>query len=75
MGEYVNNLQPTHDFPIKNDLILAGFEGSVRDAVRSGVWKKSAETGNPITSGGWELIFSKRPTDELSVIRHVLMGK
>ena len=75
MGEYINSLPPTHGLPLRNDLIIASFESGVKEAVRSGAWKTSLDSGNPIISGGWELIFSKRPTDELPVIIHALMKK
>lgn len=75
MGEYINSLPPTHGLPLRNDLIISSFESGVKEAVRSGAWKTSFDSGNPIISGGWELIFSKRPTDELPVIIHALMKK
>ena len=75
IGEYINSLPTSHGFPLRNDLILASLESAVTDAVKSGTWKTSLDTGNPILSGGWELIFSKRPSDELVVIKHALMKK
>lgn len=73
MGEYISRLPMSPGFPLRNDLILASFEIGVRDAVKSGAWKVSLDSGNPIISGGWELIFAKRSTDELVVIKHALM--
>ncbi len=75
MGEYINSRPMSHGFPLRNDAILASFESSVTEAVKSGAWKTSLDTGNPIVSNGWELIFAKRPTDELVVIKHALMKK
>lgn len=75
MGEYINSLPTSHGFPFRNDLILGSFEGAVKDAIASGAWKTSLETGKPIVSGGWELIFSKTAGDTLPVIKHALMKK
>ena len=75
MGEYINSLPVSHGSPLRNDLILGSFEGAVKDAVTSGAWKMSLETGKPIVSGGWELIFSKKAGDALPVIKHALMKK
>jgi hypothetical protein len=55
--------------------MLASFDGGVKDAVTSGAWKTSLETGRLIISGGWELIFSQRQGDTLPVIIHALMNK
>ncbi len=75
MGEYIKSLPTSHDFPLRNDVMLASFESGVKDAVKSGAWKTSLDSGKPIVSGGWELIFAKRPSDELIVIKHALMIK
>jgi hypothetical protein len=75
MGEYINSLPASHGFPLRNDLMLASFDGGVKDAVTSGAWKTSLETGRLIISGGWELIFSQRQGDTLPVIIHALMNK
>lgn len=75
MGEYINSLPSSHGLPLRNDLILSSFEGAVKDAVVSGTWKSSLESGELIMSGGWELVFSQRTGDTLPVISHALMKK
>lgn len=71
MGECINRLPTSHGFPLRNDVMLASFESGVQEAVKSG----ALESGKPVVSGGWELIFAKRPSDELVVIKHALMKK
>ena len=73
MAEKIANRSQTHGMPMESQITLAHFEGAVKDAVSSGAWKNSMETGKLVKTGGWELKFSKRPDDPLPVIIHARM--
>ena len=58
---------------MNNQGLLNSFHQAVEEAVRTGAWRESVQTGRAINVGDWEIAFrAPRPDGILPVIVHAL---